>query len=70
MIGEKLVECTPTQPRPGRHSPAPPLKKIPEGQPGAGQYLLPVENTITPVDADLINNVQCDALTVSASRSS
>ena len=27
-------------------------------QPGAGQYLLPVENTVTPVDADLINNIQ------------
>jgi ABC-type transporter Mla subunit MlaD len=54
VIGEKLVECTPT--RPG--STAPPLRKIPDGQPGAGQRLLPVESTSTPVDADLINNIQ------------
>jgi ABC-type transporter Mla subunit MlaD len=58
VIGEKLVECTPTQPRaPGEQAP-PPLQKIPDGQPGAGQRLLPVESTVTPVDADLINNIQ------------
>ena len=58
VIGEKLVECTPTQPRgPGEAAP-PPLQKIPDGQPGAGQRLLPVQNTVTPVDADLINNIQ------------
>jgi phospholipid/cholesterol/gamma-HCH transport system substrate-binding protein len=58
VIGEKLVECTPTQPRqPGQPEP-PPLQKIPKGQPGAGQYLLPVSHTTTPVDADLINNIQ------------
>jgi ABC-type transporter Mla subunit MlaD len=58
VIGEKLIECTPTQPRaPGE--PAPPeLQKVPKGQPGAGQRLLPVENTQTPIDADLINNIQ------------
>jgi phospholipid/cholesterol/gamma-HCH transport system substrate-binding protein len=58
VIGEKLVECTPTQPRPEGAPLPPPLKKIPEGQPGAGQYLLPVENTTTPIDADLINAIQ------------
>lgn len=58
VIGEKLVECTPTQPRVAGEPEAPPLDKIPDGQPGAGQYLLPVENTETPVDADLINNIQ------------
>jgi phospholipid/cholesterol/gamma-HCH transport system substrate-binding protein len=58
VIGEKLVDCTPTQPR-GPGDPAPPeLQKIPEGEPGAGQRLLPVENTVTPVDADLINSIQ------------
>ena len=57
-IGEKLVDCLPTQPRTDG-TPAPPsLKKIPKGQPGAGQYLLPLQNTSTPVDADLINNIQ------------
>ena len=43
---------------PAGQQPPPPLEKIPDGQPGAGQYLLPVENTVTPVDADLINNIQ------------
>ena len=57
VIGEKLVECTPTQPRVQGQPEAPPLKKIPDGQPGAGQYLLPVENTVTPVTEDLIRNV-------------
>jgi phospholipid/cholesterol/gamma-HCH transport system substrate-binding protein len=58
VIGEKLIECTPTQPRaPGAAAP-PELEEIPEGEPGAGQRLLPVENTETPVDADLINNIQ------------
>jgi phospholipid/cholesterol/gamma-HCH transport system substrate-binding protein len=58
VIGEKLIECTPTQPRSSGEQPPPPLQKVPDGQPGAGQYLLPVENTVTPVDADLINNIQ------------
>jgi ABC-type transporter Mla subunit MlaD len=57
VIGEKLVECSPTQPRePGAPLP-PPLPKIPDGQPGAGQHLLPATQTTTPVDADLINNI-------------
>ncbi len=57
VIGEKLVECTPTQPRP-EGDPAPPaLKKVPDGQDGAGQYLLPVSNTVTPVGEDLIRSV-------------
>ena len=57
VIGEKLVECRPTQPRPEGTEPPPPLEKIPEGEDGAGQYLLPVENTITPVTEDLIRSV-------------
>ena len=58
VIGEKLVECQPTQPRPEGAPPAPKLKKIPDGLPGAGQYLLPEKNTVTPVDVDLINDIQ------------
>jgi ABC-type transporter Mla subunit MlaD len=57
VIGEKLVECVPTQPRPEGEPPPPPLPKIPEGQDGAGQRLLPVEQTLTPVGEDLIRNV-------------
>jgi hypothetical protein len=33
------------------------LRRIPEGEPGAGEYLLPVERTSKPVDLDLINNI-------------
>jgi ABC-type transporter Mla subunit MlaD len=57
VIGEKLVECLPTQPRQEGEAPPPALRKIPDGQDGAGQYLLPVEQTHTPVGEDLIRSV-------------
>jgi phospholipid/cholesterol/gamma-HCH transport system substrate-binding protein len=55
LIGERFVECTPTQPRPENAQPAPKLRKIEKG-PGKGQYLLPVSRTSKPVDLDLVNN--------------
>jgi len=58
LIGEKFVDCRPTLPRAPGTPPAPPLKEIPDGQRGAGQFLLPVENNSTSVDPDLINNIQ------------
>lgn len=57
LIGEKFVECVPTQPRPAGTEPPPPLQVIPEGEEGEGQHLLPVENTSRPVDIDLVSNV-------------
>jgi phospholipid/cholesterol/gamma-HCH transport system substrate-binding protein len=57
LIGEKFVDCRPTLPRAPGSPPAPPLKEIPDDQPGAGQYLLPFENNSTSVDPDLINNI-------------
>jgi ABC-type transporter Mla subunit MlaD len=51
LIGETFADCTPGT------SNAPVLKKIPHGKPGAGQYLLPVRNTSSPVDIDLINDI-------------
>lgn len=58
LIGEKFVDCRPTLPRaPGSPEP-PPLKKIESGQPGAGEYLLPLGNNGTSVDPDLINDIQ------------
>jgi phospholipid/cholesterol/gamma-HCH transport system substrate-binding protein len=57
LIGEKFVDCRPTVPRAPGSPPAPALKEIPEDQPGAGQYLLPLENNSTSVDPDLINNI-------------
>ena len=57
LIGEKFVDCLPTQPRP-EGTPLPPsLHKIPSGHEGAGQWLLPVENTHSPVDPDLLNDI-------------
>jgi ABC-type transporter Mla subunit MlaD len=50
LIGEKYVECDP-----GRAS-SPELRKINDG-PGRGQHLLPVKNTSSPVDLDLVNNI-------------
>jgi phospholipid/cholesterol/gamma-HCH transport system substrate-binding protein len=58
LIGEKYIDCTPTQPRAPGTSPPPALQKIGDGQPGSGQYLLPLENNGTTVDLDLIQNIQ------------
>jgi phospholipid/cholesterol/gamma-HCH transport system substrate-binding protein len=57
LIGEKYVDCLPTQPR-VEGTPAPPfLKKIPAGQEGAGQVLMPVQNTHSPVEVDLLGDI-------------
>jgi phospholipid/cholesterol/gamma-HCH transport system substrate-binding protein len=58
LIGEKFVDCRPTLPRAPGSPPAPPLKRIESGQPGAGEYLLPLGNNGTSVDPDLINDIQ------------
>jgi ABC-type transporter Mla subunit MlaD len=58
LIGEKYVDCLPTAQRAPNTEPAPELKKIPSGEPGAGEYLLPLENTTSAVDPDLINDIQ------------
>ena len=56
LIGEKYVNCVPTQPRvEGTPLPAA-LKRIRNGE-GAGQYLLPVSNTSSPVDPDLLGDI-------------
>ncbi|MBX5468966.1 MAG: MCE family protein [Thermoleophilaceae bacterium] len=51
LIGETFVEC-----QPGTRS-KPELARIPDGQPGAGQHLLPLANTSSPIDIDLINDI-------------
>jgi phospholipid/cholesterol/gamma-HCH transport system substrate-binding protein len=56
LIGEKFVECSLTQPRPQNAQLPPKLEQIQRGS-AKGQYLLPVANTSTPVDIDLLNNV-------------
>ena len=57
LIGEKYVECSLTEPRPDGGAAPPELAKVPEGEEGEGERLLPVERTSKPVDTDLINNV-------------
>jgi phospholipid/cholesterol/gamma-HCH transport system substrate-binding protein len=58
LIGEKYVDCLPTQPRVEGTPLPPPLKKIRSGREGAGDYLLPVQNTSSPVDVDLLGDIQ------------
>ena len=55
LIGERFVECKPTQVRSANAEPPPELELIEDG-PGEGQRLLPVENTTQSVDIDLIGN--------------
>src|SRR3954451_21481537 len=57
LIGEKFVDCRPTLPRAPGSEPPPPLKQVPDGQTGAGEYLLPLGNNGTSVDPDLINDI-------------
>jgi ABC-type transporter Mla subunit MlaD len=57
LLGEKYVDCQPTQPRAPGSQPPPPLAVIPDGQPGAGERFLPLENNGKEVDIDLINNI-------------
>ncbi len=57
LIGEKFVDCLPTQTRIAGTPLPPPLRKIPRGQEGAGQLLLPVKNTSSPVDVDLLGDI-------------
>ena len=51
LIGEKYVDCNPGT------AAYPPLPKIPNGQPGAGSYLLPVSHTHSPVDTDIVQDI-------------
>ena len=50
LIGEKFVECNPGT------ATSPALARIDRG-PGEGEHLLPVRQTSSPVDLDLINNI-------------
>jgi phospholipid/cholesterol/gamma-HCH transport system substrate-binding protein len=58
LIGERYVDCIPTQPRAPGEEPPPELEEIPDGEPGEGQRLLPLENNGKTVDLDLIQNIQ------------
>jgi phospholipid/cholesterol/gamma-HCH transport system substrate-binding protein len=57
LLGERFMECEHTQPRSAASEPPPPLEEIADGEPGAGQYLLPLENNGKAVDLDLVQNI-------------
>src|SRR4029077_7338209 len=57
LIGEKFVDCLPTEPRVEGAPEAPSLKRIPSGHEGEGQYLLPVTRNHSPVDPDLLTDI-------------
>jgi phospholipid/cholesterol/gamma-HCH transport system substrate-binding protein len=57
LLGEKYIDCTPTQPRAPGSQPPPPLAVVPSGQAGAGQHFLPLQNNAQEVDLDLVNNI-------------
>jgi len=57
LIGEKYVDCLPTQPRIEGTPPPPKLHKIPGGVEGEGEYYLPVTQTHSPVDVDLLGDI-------------
>jgi ABC-type transporter Mla subunit MlaD len=50
LIGEKYVDCEPGS------SPSAQLQRIASG-PGAGTYLLPLANTSSPVDSDIVQDI-------------
>src|SRR4051794_18175479 len=57
LLGEKYVDCQPTQPHSPETEPPPALKVIPSGQPGAGERFLSLQNNGKEVDIDLVNNI-------------
>lgn len=57
LIGERYIDCKPTQPRSAVSEEAPELEVIPEGEIGEGQRFLPLENNGKAVDVDLVNNI-------------
>jgi ABC-type transporter Mla subunit MlaD len=57
LIGEKFVDCLPTQPGPEPTRLRKALKRIPAGQEGAGEALLPVTNTSSPVGQDQLSDI-------------
>jgi ABC-type transporter Mla subunit MlaD len=57
LLGEKYVECTPTQPRGEGKKLPPPLKAIPKGHEGAGEHLVTLAHTESPVEVDQLQDI-------------
>jgi ABC-type transporter Mla subunit MlaD len=56
LIGEQFIECVPTRPHKEGQPQAEELAKVEDGR-GEGQYLLPVDNNVTPVGEDLLRDI-------------
>lgn len=56
LIGEQFIECLPTRPHKEGTEPPAELARVEDGR-GEGQYLLPVQNNVTPVGEDLLRNI-------------
>ncbi|MET0731405.1 MAG: MlaD family protein [Solirubrobacterales bacterium] len=57
LLGEKFVECEPTQPRAAGSEAPPELAVIEDGEEGEGERFLPLESNGKAVDLDLVNNI-------------
>ena len=57
LLGEKFVECKPTEAHSALTEPPPELSVIEDGETGEGQRYLPLENNGKAVDIDLVNNI-------------
>lgn len=57
LLGEQYVDCRPTEPHPEGAALSPPLKRIPSGQEGEGEVLLPLSNTSSPVGVDQLQDI-------------
>jgi ABC-type transporter Mla subunit MlaD len=55
LIAERYVDCDPGS------SSAPPLRRIARG-PGAGGYLLPVTQTSSPIDVDIVQDISQESI--------
>jgi ABC-type transporter Mla subunit MlaD len=56
LIGEQYIECVPTRPHKEGQPPPAKLAQIEDGR-GEGQFLLPVDNNLTPVGEDLLRDI-------------
>ena len=57
LLGEQYVNCLPTRPHPEGAALPPALKRIPAGHEGAGEVLLPLSNTSSPVGVDQLQDI-------------
>jgi len=56
LIAERFVDCSPGT------SNQPALQKVPAGQPGAGNHLLSVTRTSSPIDFDIVQDISRESI--------